>query len=132
MAARIATLCYRPPGGFGPHGDVAEVHIYANPVALEYRRAHPRGHEYPIGSKFVKEKYSGEGDENPQVATIMERQSAKGDVSDWRFAIVSLPDKIELPMTGQPNCASCHQDYKDTGYVSNDSENALQQYLKIE
>jgi hypothetical protein len=132
MAARVATLCYRPTEGFGPHLEVAEVHIYANPVALEYRRAHPDGHEYPIGSKFVKEKYSSVGDENPEVATIMERRSAKGDVSDWRFAIVSLPDKIELPMAGRITCASCHQDYKDTGYVSNESENALRQYLKIE
>jgi hypothetical protein len=132
MAARIATLCYRPPGGFGPHGDVASVHIYANLMAVEYRRAHPNEHDYPIGSKFVKEKYSSEGDENPQVATTMERCFDKGDVSDWRFAIVSLPDKIELPMTGQPNCADCHQAYNRTGYISDQTEFVLKKYLKIE
>jgi hypothetical protein len=132
MAPRIAELCYRPAGGWGPHGEVAEVHIYANQIALDYRRAHPNEHDYPVSSKFVKEKYSGPGDEKPTAATIMERRTATGNISDWRFSIVSLPDKIERPITGKVSCADCHQGYKDTGYVSMQSEAALHQYLKIE
>jgi hypothetical protein len=132
MAARIATLCYRPQGGFGPHGEAAEVHIYANQIALHYRRSHPNNHDYPIGSKFVKEKYSSPGDEKPHAATIMERRTETGDVSDWSFSIVSLPEKIEQPESGKVTCASCHQNYADTGYVSDQSEYALKQYLKIE
>lgn len=132
MRQSIMTDCIAPQFHHGPHADAAEILIYANPVAVEYRRQHPTEFNYPIGSKFVKEKYSNPAAKQPDIATIMERRNDKGDVSDWRFAIVSLPDKIELPQTGRVTCAGCHQGYKDTGYVSNDSENALRQYLKIE
>jgi len=132
MKQALMTLCMAAAPTNSPHADVAEILVYANPVAIEYRRQHPTEFNYPIGSKFVKEKFSQPVDKRPDMATIMERHGDKGDVSDWRFAIVSLPDKIELPQTGRVSCAGCHEAYKDTGYVSNDSENALKRYLKIE
>jgi hypothetical protein len=132
MKQRLMTFCIAPRPSFGPHEDAAEILVYANAIAIEYRRAHPGEFDYPVGSKFVKEKFATPTAKQPDVATIMERRNNKGDVSDWRFSIVSLPDKIELPMPGRVSCAGCHQEYKDTGYVSNDSENALKQYLKIE
>ena len=132
MKQALWTYCIQPPTADSPHANAAEILVYANPVAVEYRRQHPREFAYPAGSKFVKEKYSLPTDQQPDVATIMERRGDKGDISDWRFSIVSLPDKIELPQTGRVTCAGCHQEYKDTGYVSNDSENALKRYLKIE
>jgi|SRR4051794_34740559 hypothetical protein len=132
MKQALRTLCMAPRTPQGPHSDAAEILVYANRAAIEYRREHPGDFDYPIGSKFVKEKFPSPAAKQPDMATIMERRAGNGDVSDWRFAIVSLPDKIELSMAGRVSCASCHQEYKDTGYVSDDSENALKQYLKVE
>jgi hypothetical protein len=132
MRPSMVTDCYVPQTEFGPHADRPEILVYANQVAIEYRRKHPHEFEYPVGTKFEKKKFALPTDQEPDMATIMERRTDKGGVSDWRFALVSLPDKIELPMTGRVTCAGCHQNFKNTGYVSNESENALRQYLKIE
>jgi hypothetical protein len=132
LAASVATLCIAPSSVYGPHLDAAEVHIYANQLALGYRRAHPNEFVYPIGAKFIKEKYSSPGDENPDVATVMERRSAKGDVSDWNFSIISLPARTPLQSNSQVSCIECHENYKDTGYVSSDSEAALRKHLRID
>jgi Cytochrome P460 len=132
MRPSMITDCYVPQTEFGPHADRPEILVYANPAAIEYRRKHPHEFEYPVGTTFEKRKFSRPTDEEPDMATIMERRTDKGGVSDWRFALVSLADKMELPMSGRVTCAGCHQNFKDTGYVSNDSENALRQYLKIE
>lgn len=122
LAASVAVLCITPTLVYGPHKDAAEVHIYANQRAIDYRHKHPNAFDYPIGSKFVKEKYSHPGDENPDAATIMERTANKGDVSDWNFSIVSLPDKTPLEPSSEVTCAECHRNFKDTGFVSSDSE----------
>ena len=133
LAASVAVLCIAPASvAYGPHTGAAEVHIYANQRAIDYRRDHPNEFDYPIGSIFVKEKYSHSGDEKPEVATIMERTHATGDVMDWTFSIVSLPDKTPLKPTGRVACAECHRGYKNTGYVSTQSELALRKHLGIE
>jgi hypothetical protein len=132
LAEEVAVLCISPSTRYGPHLGGAEVHIYSNERVLNYRREHPNEFDYPIGSKFVKEKYSNAGDTNPDVATIMERCGAKGDISDWTFSMVSLPAKTPLTPTGSVTCAACHERYQDTGYVSADSEEALRKYLKID
>jgi hypothetical protein len=62
----------------------------------------------------------------------MERRSAKGDVSDWDFSIVALPEKTPLKADGEVSCASCHEGYKDTGYISYESESALKMFLATE
>jgi hypothetical protein len=41
MNARLATLCFNPASAVGPHAGAAEVHIYANEIAIQYRRKHP-------------------------------------------------------------------------------------------
>jgi hypothetical protein len=131
VSPRSSTLCFRPPPA-GPHDNTAEIHIFANQTALDYRCEHPNEYDYPIGSKFVKEKYSQAGDASPDAATIMERRSAKGDVSDWDFSIVALPEKTPLKSDGEVSCASCHEGYKDTGYISYESESALKMFLATE
>jgi hypothetical protein len=95
MSPRLSTLCIkRPPAGL--HAEPAEILVFANETAINYRRSHPHQHDYPIGSKFVKEKYSQSGDASPDAATVMERRTAKGDISDWEFSIVALPDMSPL------------------------------------
>jgi hypothetical protein len=131
LAASVATLCIVPvTPNYGPHL-AAEVHIYANQRVIDYRRDHPQEFDYPIGSKFIKEKFSHAGDENPDAATIMERTRSTGDVTDWAFSIVALPDKAPIKASGEVTCAQCHQEYKDTGYISTDSEAALKTHLGI-
>ena len=131
MAPRLMTLCYRPRA-FGPHEEPDEILVYANEIAIDYRRRHPTEFDYPIGSKFVKEKYSHRGDDKPDVATIMDKIAMKGDASDWSFSIVSLPEKTPLKSSGRVICAECHHEYKDTGLVSSDSEAAFRKFLGFE
>jgi Cytochrome P460 len=127
---QVKTACL-PSRPFGPHSDAAEIQIYANKIALDYRREHPKSFDYPVGSKFVKEKFANKGDEHPDLATVMEKKTAKGKVSDWRFSTISLPDKTPLKSASKDSCVSCHREYKDRGYVSYESESALKRYLKI-
>lgn len=125
-------MCRSPEEIFGPHTFPAEIHLYANEIALVFRREHPHSFEYPIGTRFEKQKYSEVADSEPNVATIMERTGTTGDVSDWSFSIVSLPAKTPLKQVDGISCAECHERYKDTGYISDVSESALKELLRIE
>jgi hypothetical protein len=127
----VKTTCL-PSRPFGPHSDAVEILVYANKIALDYRREHPTSFDYPVGSKFVKEKFANKGDEQPDAATVMEKKTAKGKVSDWRFSAISLPDETPLKLAGKQSCVSCHREYKDRGYISYQSESALKRYLKLD
>lgn len=132
MREETMRMCVSPEEIFGPHMSPAEIHLYANDLALEYRRAHPNAFDYPIGSKFEKRKYTEVSDSDPTVATIMERTGNTGAVSDWSFSIVSLPARTPLKQVEGISCAECHERHKDTGYVSDVTENALKKHLGIE
>lgn len=131
LAEELMTLCMPPDSTYGPHASTAEVHIYANRRVLDYRRQHPNEYSYPVGSKFVKEKYPIAGCDQPDVATIMERTGTRGDMTDWAFSIVSLPNKSPVPSVGSMTCAECHAHFRDTGFVSNKSESVLKKHLEI-
>jgi hypothetical protein len=89
-------------------------------------------YDYPIGSRFWKEKYSSGGGNTATVATEMTRQRATGNVSDWDFSIFSLPDRKPLESSAAAICADCHEGFEDTGYVSAESEAEVRRYLDIE
>jgi hypothetical protein len=55
MDKRLLTLCVGPGAVLGPHS-VAEVDIYANEIALQFRKDNPGKFDYPVGSIFVKKK----------------------------------------------------------------------------
>lgn len=131
MDKRLLTLCVAsgPTRVLGPHV-AAEVDVYMNPVALEYRKKHPDKFDYPVGSKFVKRKYPKVGAKDPDIETIMVKTKSEGAVTDWEFSMRSLPDQKPLEPSGRVSCADCHEDYEDRGFISSQSENALQAYLK--
>ena len=60
----------------------------------------------------------------------MERRSAKGDVSDWSFSIVSRFLTLYVP-TAQA-LFDCHQGYENTGYVSTILTARSDNHLEIE
>ena len=123
-------LCIRPPD-IGPH-DVPEILVYANPIALEYRRKHASEYNYPIGSKFVKEKFSRSAQTDPDAATVMVRKSDRGDIADWEFATISLPDKRPLAPANERSCIGCHEGFAERGFISSESEEALRRHLHLE
>jgi hypothetical protein len=131
MAPRVQTGCL-PSLRPSPHVDAAEILVYANRIALDYRRKHPKSISYPVGSKFVKEKFATASDNQPDAATIMKKTIDKGSVSDWQFSSVSLPDNGPLKSSSRTSCVACHKEYAKTGYVSPESETAIQTFLKIE
>jgi hypothetical protein len=115
----------------GPH-QVQEVLLYANSIAVDYRRQNPSKFDYPVGSKFVKEKFSAPDQPNPDVATVMIRTKTIGEISDWEFTSLSLPARTPVGPANDPSCIGCHQGFADRGFVSRETEEALERYLKLE
>lgn len=130
MDERLLSLCVgRSKDVVGPHA-VAEVNIYINQKVQDYRSAHPQAFNYPVGSVFVKEKYSSVEAKSPDIATKMEKVRSEGKISDWEFSMYSLPDKKPIKPTGRTLCASCHERYEERGYISEEAETAMQEFLK--
>jgi hypothetical protein len=123
------SLCLAPRNG--PH-QVPEILLHANSIAIEYRRQNPNKFDYPVGAKFVKEKFSAPDQKQPDAATIMTRTEVTGKISDWEFTSVSLPARTPLTSPNDPSCIGCHQGFADRGFVSQETEDALQRYLKLE
>lgn len=122
-----------------PHGP-NELNLFVNDVVIEYRKKNPRGHEYPAGSIFVKNKYYP-GEKEPYSRTIMVKkkkeagkEKAKPSVTDWEFSSESLPSgkKEKMTKTAIQHCMTCHDNFDDTGYVSKRSEFSLLELLKID
>ena len=135
MDLKVMRLCTYRPELFSPHTR-AEADVYANPTAIEYRRNNPKAFAYPIGSMFVKKKFSkGNKQEKPdEIATVMVKKASTGKVRDWEFNFLRLSDgKILNPKTpaGQHSCTKCHQRYEKRGYISWESEFAMQEFLSI-
>jgi hypothetical protein len=125
------TLCIAPAPDIGPH-DVPEILVYANPIALDYRRMHPDNFDYPIGSTFVKHKFASRGQEVPDAATMMIRKANRGDISDWEFTSHSLPDQKLLGPANELSCIECHQGFGDRGFISWETEGALRRHLHLQ
>ena len=126
MDPRTAALCIDV---IGPHY-ADEVDIFANKAVLEYRKANPSQFSYPIGAKFLKEKFK-KGAKSPDAATIMIRERATGDISDWKFEIFSLPDMKPITPKRLVTCVDCHEKYSRQGFVSNEGEKSLRDFLKL-
>jgi hypothetical protein len=129
MDERLRRLCIGPEAVVGPHSS-AEVDIYVNSIAIKYRRENPTKFSYPVGSKFVKEKYSKIGDKDPDVATIMLKKQNSGTITDWEFSMESLPSHKPITPKGRVSCASCHEHYEERGFISKKSEDELLKFLK--
>jgi hypothetical protein len=125
------TLCIAPPPDIGPH-DVPEILVYANQIALEFRRKHPNNFDYPIGSRFVKHKFASRWQEAPDAATVMVRTASRGDVTDWEFSSLSLPDEKKLGTVNDRSCIECHQAFAERGFISHDTEGALRRHLQLD
>jgi len=64
----------------------------------------------------------------------MVKKANTGKISDWTFNFLRLRDGNLLnPKTppGQHSCIKCHQRYEKRGYISRESEFALQEFLSI-
>lgn len=131
MGARLQELCIPLGAVVGPHSS-AEVDIYVNDLVLAYRRKQGLAFDYPVGSIFVKKKYPSSGAASPDIATVMRKVTSDGTVYDWEFSMVSLPDGKKIPHKGRVSCVSCHEDYQKRGYISRESEQALQDFLQGE
>lgn len=127
---KIAQIACAPPGQqYGIHLS-AEADVYLNQTALDYRRKNPKSFAYPVGSKFVKRKFAKKGDKEPELETVMVWAKNAGKVDDWIFSMLSLPDRVPLNQSRKVSCASCHKRYRDRGFISFETEVALQKHLK--
>ena len=133
MDAAVMVLCAYLPELHSPH-TMAEADVFANAKVIDYRRENPKEFVYPIGSMFIKKKYSkSKKQEKPdEIGTVMVKKANTGKVSDWEFNFLRLNDgKLLKPKTplGQYSCIECHQAYKSRGYISRESEFAIQEFL---
>ena len=133
MDASVMALCLYRPELWSPHTK-AEADIYVNRTVIDYRRKNPGSFAYPIGSRFVKKKFSkGKKQENPdEIGTVMVKKADTGKVTDWGFHFIRHRDGTFLePKTpaGRHSCSKCHRRYKSRGHISWESESALQAYL---
>ncbi len=129
MDPRVARLCISTDNIIGPHNS-SEIDIFVNDKVIAYRKLNLEGHFYPVGSVFIKEKYSSSSATRPDVATIMLKRSDQGTIDDWEFRIVSLPDYQPISTERRVSCASCHSRYSERGFISNQSELALKSFLQ--
>lgn len=105
--------------------------VHVNQVLLDYRRKNPKGIDFPIGSVLLKEKFA-EGAKSPHLYTRMERKSLKGEVKDWEFSAVSLDGSEDPRSFKAARCMSCHDDFDETGFVSEASVFKMAEFLKPE
>ena len=136
MDAKVMALCFYRPELYSPH-TMAEADIYANHIAIEYRKNNPKKFSYPVGSKFIKKKYSMlcsgvKQEKHDDIGTVMVKKSNTGKVTDWEFNFLRFSDgkllKRKTPV-GQYSCIKCHQKYNSRGYISRESEFAMQEFL---
>jgi|TARA_B110001454_G_C12662483_1_gene410100 hypothetical protein len=133
MDASVMALCFYRPELWSPH-TMAEADIYVNRTVIDYRRKNPGSFAYPIGSRFVKKKFSkGKIQENPdEIGTVMVKKADTGQVTDWKFSFIRHKDGTFLELrtpAGRLSCSKCHRRYKSRGYISWESESALKAYL---
>ena len=133
MDTAVMVLCISRPDLYSPH-TMAEADVFANAKVIDYRRENPKEFVYPIGSMFIKKKYSkSKKQEKPdEIGTVMVKKANTGKVSDWEFNFMRLNDgKLLKPKTplGQYSCIKCHKAYKSRGYISRESEFAMQEFL---
>ena len=108
------------------------VDVYSNSIAIEYRRNHPQNHDYPIGSMFLKTKYSQQHQQIPDdLGTLMIKKANTGRISDWEFSIMNVKTgQRQFPdPQHQRNCINCHEGFSGRGFISNESETALDLFL---
>lgn len=105
--------------------------VHVNQVLLDYRRKNPKGIDFPVGSVLLKEKF-GEGAKTAHLYTRMERKSLKGEVKDWEFSAVSLDGSEDPRNFKASRCMSCHDDFDETGFVSESSVFKMDEFLNPE
>jgi hypothetical protein len=111
------------------------VDVYSNSIAIEYRRNHPQNHDYPIGSMFLKTKYSQQHQQIPDdLGTLMIKKANTGSISDWEFNIMNVKTgQRQFPdPQHQRNCINCHEGFSGRGYISNETENSIRLFLESE
>lgn len=112
-----------------PHAS-ADMVIHGNDVVIEYVRKNPEKVEFPIGSVLLKEKFPpSQKDTDAILITRMERKGNKGVVGDWEFSAKAIGgDDAEGKPQELTKCATCHEDYEDTGFVSEKTVGLLRAY----
>lgn len=110
-----------------PHRNFS-IMVHVNQVLLDYLRKNPGGTKFPIGSVLLKEKFA-EGTKTAHLYTRMERKTLKDNVEDWEFSAKSLDGSEDPRSFKASRCMNCHDDFKDTGFVSDTSVSQMESFL---
>lgn len=76
--------------------------------------------EYPVGTVVIKSKYPDEERSKIELYTVM-RKMPKGywpEHGDWEFSVLDSEKKHVLARGRVESCASCHDAYAATGYLT--------------
>ena len=61
----------------------------------------------------------------------MIRKANQGQISDWEFTAQTLPDGKQVWPVNNPTCLECHLDFATRGFISLETEGAVQSYLQL-
>jgi hypothetical protein len=135
MDVQLALRCDLPRPNDRPENNPHrghQAHIYVTPGGEETLRS--GNGTYPVGTLIVKEKFPGPHAENrdpvkakktdrkpqPELFTVMLKREAgyHPECGDWEFMLVT-GDLQNVAARGKiDSCVACHQEYKQTDYVS--------------
>lgn len=124
----MRSLCSDPRFRHGPHL-VPGIHVYATEAVIG-TRAKSDTPRYPVGALLVKEKFDGTEVTTPSIITVMEKIADAGTVDDWRFTMVRISDRSIVKDGFQVSCASCHERYQKTDYVTHVTDKLLADLAK--
>jgi hypothetical protein len=101
-----------------PHNDKF-VTVYVNKIA-QSAMLYQKKPVFPLDSLIVKEKLPGPDSTSPELLTVM-RKREKGyspEAGDWEYLVLDGTGKKIQARGRLENCQSCHQQWKETDYVS--------------
>jgi hypothetical protein len=135
MDRQVAMLCRAPDPTDLPEANPHRghfVHVYVTPG--EEKKIRTGQGTYPVGTMIVKEKLPGplkleeetgkkkqaNSAATPELFTIMLKREAgyNKECGDWEFMVVSGDMKQLLARGKLDSCVECHQQYKQTDYVT--------------
>jgi hypothetical protein len=101
-----------------PHNDKF-VTVYVNKIAWS-AMLYQKKPVFPLGSLIVKEKLPSPDSTSPELLTVM-RKREKGyspEAGDWEYLVLDGAGEKIQARGRLENCRSCHQQWKETDYVS--------------
>jgi len=127
MRPEVAARCLVAPlleNAAVPSPDVEPFHsyfvtVYVNPIGQQVMMGMRRP-VFPEGTIIVKEKLQDMSATAPELLTVMRKREKGYDTAagDWEYVVMDGSGRRVLSKGRQAHCVCCHEQWKQTDYVS--------------